>query len=198
MRVWSSVRSGLLFSHWMYFFHISTCWASWGEFCGGTEGAFLSSPFITVSYSWMAQTGAKPSAYISEDGAKMEKGGPRTFATVSPWPLSWHSCSPYFGPRSSFWPGEHWFPVGERDGSVQPSHALTASPVETVYKRPGRLTHLLVFAIISPELLDVDHRVDAASLVDPPHRSDALVLCVWAHSFTDGPHSSTKSKLRVG
>lgn len=52
MRVWSSVRSGLLFSHWMYFFHISTCWASCGEFWGGTEGAFRSKPFITVSYSW--------------------------------------------------------------------------------------------------------------------------------------------------
>lgn len=55
MRVWSSVRNGLLFSHWMYFFHISTCWASCGEFWGGTEGAFLSSPFITVSYSWTTQ-----------------------------------------------------------------------------------------------------------------------------------------------
>lgn len=52
MRVWSSVRSGLLFSHEMYFFHISTCWASCGEFWGGTEGAFRSKPFITVSYSW--------------------------------------------------------------------------------------------------------------------------------------------------
>lgn len=55
MSVWSSVRSGLLFSHWMYFFHISTCWASWGEFWGGTEGALRSSPFITVSYSWEGQ-----------------------------------------------------------------------------------------------------------------------------------------------
>lgn len=52
MRVWSSVRRGLLFSHWMYFFHMSTCWASCGVFCGGTEGALRSRPFITVSYSW--------------------------------------------------------------------------------------------------------------------------------------------------
>lgn len=65
MRVWSSVRSGLLFSHWMYFFHISTCWASWGEFWGGTEGAFRSSPFITVSYSWITQT--ESSKLVHED-----------------------------------------------------------------------------------------------------------------------------------
>jgi len=40
------------------------------------------------------------------------------------------------------------------------------------------VTHLLVFAIVSPELLDVDHGVHAASLVHPPYCSDALVLCI--------------------
>lgn len=113
MRVWSSVRSGLLFSHWMYFFHISTCWASWGEFWGGTEGAFLSSPFITVSYSWITHT-RKTDACINHTRQREQI---YVFCdalySASPLPLSWHSCSLCFDPRSSFWPSAHWFPDHE-------------------------------------------------------------------------------------
>lgn len=36
--------------------------------------------------------------------------------------------------------------------------------------------HLLIFAVISPQLLDVDHGVDAASLIDSPHGGDTLIL----------------------
>lgn len=50
---------------------------------------------------------------------------------------------------------------------------------------PLWLTRLFIFAIISPELLNVDHGVDTASLVDPPHRCDPLVLGVRAHSLTE-------------
>lgn len=41
-----------------------------------------------------------------------------TLFNVSPLPLSWHSCSPYFDPQSSFWPSVHWFPGHEIDKSV--------------------------------------------------------------------------------
>lgn len=117
MRVWSSVRSGLLFSHWMYFFHISTCWASWGEFWGGTEGAFLSSPFITVSYSWITQTESSKLVYKDKSFCDASERF-KTDQWHSPSPLSWHSCSLYFYPRSSFWPSVHLFPVHKIDRSV--------------------------------------------------------------------------------
>ena len=38
------------------------------------------------------------------------------------------------------------------------------------------MSHLLVFAVVPPELLDVDHGVDAAALVHAPHRRDPLVF----------------------
>ena len=36
--------------------------------------------------------------------------------------------------------------------------------------------HLLIFAVIPPELLDVYHGIDTAPLVHPPHRCDPLVF----------------------
>lgn len=55
---------------------------------------------------------------------------------------------------------------------------------------PWWLACLLVFAIISPELLDVDHWVHAASLVHAPNCSDPLVLCVGAHGLAEGSKRS--------
>ncbi len=138
MRVWSSVRSGLLFSHEMYFFHISTCWASCGEFWGGTEGAFRSKPFITVSYSWTGlQSHHQHREIITErhdEKKEMQMWlweistnstlflsswknpvavSHHTLSPVtnSPWRLSWRSCSLCSGLQSSFWPSARLCPL---------------------------------------------------------------------------------------
>lgn len=45
-------------------------------------------------------------------------------------------------------------------------------------------SHLFILAVISPQLFDVDHGIDAASLIYPPHSCDPLVLCIRAHRLT--------------
>lgn len=47
-----------------------------------------------------------------------------------------------------------------------------------------RSTHLFIFTVVPPQLLDVDHGVDTAPLVNSPHGCDALVLSVRAHRLT--------------
>lgn len=67
----------------------------------------------------------------------------------------------------------------------------------SVHTFTAGVTRLLIFAVISPELLDVDHGVHAASLVDPPDCGDALVLCVRAHSLAEGDTKQEGQRLRV-
>lgn len=48
----------------------------------------------------------------------------------------------------------------------------------------GHWSYLLILAVVSPELLDVDHGVHTAPLVDPAHRRDSLVFSVRTNRLT--------------